>query len=962
MSLRSLWPSSLALALAAAPVLPLRAQQTTVIGIGNTVNGSSDFPAPYGNWTNGARHQMLIRASELQAAGVMAGTIHSLGFLVLSPVGAVLEDLTLRIGTTTQMSLSGTWVDGLTTVYGPTTYTDMADWNTHVFDTPFEWDGASNLVIETCFRSGTTSFNAQFRQSTTPFNSTTILANADPDICSAPSLSPFSVPQRPDMLLEWTQAPPQAAFGQSADQSCTGTVHFHDLSTNAPATWQWDLGDGTLADTPDVTHTYATSGTYTATLTVSNSFGTTSVTGDPIVVDLAGPRPIAACVPASTGTVAGFGITDVVLNGVSTPSADAATEGYADHGCLLIPATAGAPVTLDVTTGAATTHNVRAWVDWDNSGTFTNAEAVLRADHVLQADTMFVVPAFAVLDVPLRLRVIADYDFSASPQPCSAPQFGQAEDYGLLISGNTTAPVAQFTASPTVTCDGTVRFTDASLHLPTAWHWDFGDGGSSDLSSPQHTYATSGTYTVTLTASNAFGTDANTATITVDLSGQLVPASCTPATQAPCCGYGITAFTFAGIASTSGDGTEGYADRSCGNVAQVEAGHAFPIAIGTGGTNGHDVTVWIDLDNDGAFTANERVFTALNAHGPTGSVLIPGTAVPDAPLRLRVIADVIGQPLGPCDAPLFGQCEDFAVVITPNTDPPVAAFAAEPRVTCDGDVLFADASTGAPDAWAWDFGDGQTSTEASPAHHYMVPGTYDVGLTVTNANGSDTRTETAFITVLQETLCDTVRMPFFGHPVLTACEGVLTDDGGPSGNYSVGVSAQLTVAPPGATSITLTFAQFAFVPGIDFLDIYEGTDTLGFSLGAYTGTTLPPAITSATGAITLQQRAGSLQVGWAGFVATWECVTTGIAEHAVPSIGAIWPQPAQERFTVAFDRPSRPGWRLAIHNALGAKMADVALQGGLERYTFDAGPWAPGCYLITLDTDQGSRGRRLLIR
>ena len=50
------------------------------IGTGTIQNGTTDYPAPYGNWYWSARNQMLIPAVELTAAGLSAGPINSLGF------------------------------------------------------------------------------------------------------------------------------------------------------------------------------------------------------------------------------------------------------------------------------------------------------------------------------------------------------------------------------------------------------------------------------------------------------------------------------------------------------------------------------------------------------------------------------------------------------------------------------------------------------------------------------------------------------------------------------------------------------------------------------------------------------------------------------------------------------------------------------------------------------------------
>jgi PKD repeat protein len=51
----------------------------------------------------------------------------------------------------------------------------------------------------------------------------------------------------------------------------------------------------------------------------------------------------------------------------------------------------------------------------------------------------------------------------------------------------------------------TVRFTDGSFRNPTAWQWNFGDGGNSTLRNPIHTFTNPGTYPVSLSVSNENG-------------------------------------------------------------------------------------------------------------------------------------------------------------------------------------------------------------------------------------------------------------------------------------------------------------------------------------------------------------------------------------------------------------------------------------------------------------------------
>jgi PKD repeat protein len=75
------------------------------------------------------------------------------------------------------------------------------------------------------------------------------------------------------------------------------------------------------------------------------------------------------------------------------------------------------------------------------------------------------------------------------------------------------APVAAFVGSPTTGgAPLTVNFTDQSTNSPTSWSWTFGDAGTSTAQNPSHVYSTAGTYTVTLTAANSCGSDAETKT------------------------------------------------------------------------------------------------------------------------------------------------------------------------------------------------------------------------------------------------------------------------------------------------------------------------------------------------------------------------------------------------------------------------------------------------------------------
>ena len=112
-----------------------------------------------------------------------------------------------------------------------------------------------------------------------------------------------------------------------------------------------------------------------------------------------------------------------------------------------------------------------------------------------------------------------------------------------------------------------------------------------------------------------------------------------------------------------------------------------------------------------------------------------------------------------CDTPFhfyayFGGVGDgFSMNATPNicpVNPPVASFTASKIEVCLGEsITFTDTSTNLPSSWEWTFAGGTPATAnvKTPIVQYNTAGTYDVKLKVTNFNGTDTITKTAYIVV-----------------------------------------------------------------------------------------------------------------------------------------------------------------------------------------------------------------------
>jgi len=466
------------------------------------------------------------------------------------------------------------------------------------------------------------------------------------------------------------------------------------------------------------------------------------------------PPAASACTPGSApaaNSAFGMGILNVTLGTIDNTTLGV-QEGYKDYSCILGAATLviGADVPISIRTNTNADENIRVWADLNNDGTFSPTSELLFSSNTKRTHTGTVrLPSGTVTGVRLRLRVAADYVNAPLPSPCSTPQYSQTEDYAVIASASTQAPVTDFVADQTHTCSGTVQFTDQSQNGPTAWHWDFGDGTTSLLPNPSHQYTMAGTFTVALTTSNSVGSSTRTRASYITYDNVVpVATTCAPATAAFCCGYGITQFTLGTLTQMSANGQAGYEDFTCNGRVEVNVGNRYTLRLTTGPSNPQDTRVWLDLNNNGTFDSGEQIFQALNTTNPTGSFLVPVTAILNQPLRLRVVSDYVGSSFTACGGIQYGQAEDYTVTVRPSTTPPTADFVSNYAPgSCQTAIQFTDASQSTPTSWFWTFGDGATSTLQNPSHTYANTGTYTVSLKVTNAFGTNTVTRANYITL-----------------------------------------------------------------------------------------------------------------------------------------------------------------------------------------------------------------------
>jgi PKD repeat protein len=113
---------------------------------------------------------------------------------------------------------------------------------------------------------------------------------------------------------------------------------------------------------------------------------------------------------------------------------------------------------------------------------------------------------------------------------------GQANTNHVITVTPASTLAASFTFSPaSPTAGQSVQFTDTSAGSPTSWQWNFGDGTNASVRNPSHSFATAGSYSVTLTASNSTASDGASRAITVSPSAKLT-ASFTYNPSAPAVG------------------------------------------------------------------------------------------------------------------------------------------------------------------------------------------------------------------------------------------------------------------------------------------------------------------------------------------------------------------------------------------------------------------------------------------
>lgn len=494
---------------------------------------------------------------------------------------------------------------------------------------------------------------------------------------------------------------PVAGFTMTNDTVCVGqSVTFNDATVisagGAPiGNWAWDFGDGnsSAVTVPTTSHSYANPGTYPVSVIVTDTNGCGGTVTQNIVVVTApnasfSGTPTSACVPplnvTFTNTSTSTGNTTYTWNfgdGSTTSSATNPSHTYTSTGTF--------NVTLIV--------NQNGCID-----------SVVMANYIVIQN---IVASFAATPTVVCTGGAINFNNTSVPPAASASwNFGDGNTSTSLNPSNTytaagtytvtlistdasgcvdtttgtvlvnQTPVANFVADTMVACNVpfTVTFTNTSTG-GTNYAWDFGDGGTSTLQNPVHTYTAAGTYTVTLIAINAAGPCVDTIVMPAFIVISPPVANFIHVPDSGCVPLTV-------------------------NFLSTSTSTIDPIATYS----------WSFGDGNTALTATPTTSNTYTATGIYSVTLIITTA--------NGCTDTI-------------SCLNCIKV----GSPPFADFGIVDDTVCYGlPVFYNDSSTGNVTGWYWSFGDGGSSTLQNPSYTYGDTGTFAVYLIAYNNGCSDT--------------------------------------------------------------------------------------------------------------------------------------------------------------------------------------------------------------------------------
>ncbi|MFE7845374.1 PKD domain-containing protein [Microbacterium sp. NPDC057407] len=664
--------------------------------------------------------------------------------------------------------------------------------------------------------------------------------------------------------------------------------------------YAWNFGDGSTGSGATASHTYNQPGTYTATLTVTDSAGRKGVATSSVVINPPHQAPVAKIGADVKGLTVDFDSDDSTTSGGATITAydwnfgDGQTSTQADPTHVY---------------AAAGTYTVSLTVTDSEGATSTVATAEVSVEHA--APTAAFTTDASGLSVSVHASASAASDgatltYSWNWGDGSPAGSGKTATHTYATPGERTITLtvtdslgASATKTATVTAthaDPTASFTtqtnqlevsvDASASAAAddatlAYSWNWGDGSAAGSGkTATHTYAAGGTFEVTLTVTDSLGATATTSK-TVTVAAQTVVASDDfDRTVGSGWGSATVGGAWSSAANTSVSGGAGKIELVAGRTRALTLGSvsiddlsaslvfsADKVANGGGlhfsyvvhkSTSGEyrlkvrtlstgvvqvsmtrlvgtTETVFATQNVPSyVYTAGDKLRVRLETEGTgdvttmRGKVWPDGTTEPSnwtvtgsgnvAALQGAGQVGVIAYATGTVtNGPVVVSVDEIRVTSLGAPAPheaPVAVIGANTTgLTTAFDGTGSTASGGATvTGYAWDFGDGATSTEAKPTHTYAA-GTYTAKLVVTDSTGATSAAKTVSITAAHAAPVASFTASATGLALSVNGSGSTASDGatlshswnwGDSTAAGTGATASHTYAAPGTYTVTLT--------------------------------------------------------------------------------------------------------------------------------------------------------------
>jgi Zn-dependent metalloprotease len=275
------------------------------------------------------------------------------------------------------------------------------------------------------------------------------------------------------------------------------TVNFTNQSTNT-SIYTWYFGDGATSTAANPSHTYTAPGVYTVRLVSGGGCGTDSITKANLV-NISAANPCIVIMPTSGAAVTQTSCTGTIYDDGGAHAA------YSDN--------VNSTVTISPVGAATVRLTFTAFRIEQNYDYLYVYDGTSTAGTLLGTYTGYTLPASVTSTLPsITVKFVSDPGVT---------------DTGFAINWTctsaTVAPTANFKSDVTTTCSGKVQFTDLSTGGATSWLWNFGDGTTSTLRNPLKTYYANGIYTVSLIATNSYGSNTKTITNMITVSKPAAP-------------------------------------------------------------------------------------------------------------------------------------------------------------------------------------------------------------------------------------------------------------------------------------------------------------------------------------------------------------------------------------------------------------------------------------------------------